>query len=76
MAQLYKMEEKKLLARWHALLNEPGKAIAVRCVLEERLAILHRLNELGVYEIEGVSLITALEETNTLMRETYRASPV
>jgi hypothetical protein len=70
------MEEKELLARWHVLLNEPGNAIAVRSVLEERLAILHRLNELGVYEIEGVSLIKALEETNVLMRETYRASPV
>ena len=70
------MEKEKLLARWHVLFNEPGNAIAVQSVLEERLAILHRLNELGVYEIEGVSLIKALEETNTLMRETYRASPV
>jgi hypothetical protein len=70
------MEKEKLLARWHVLLNEPGNAIAIRSVLEERLAILHRLNELGVYEIEGDSLIKALEETNVLMRETYRASPV
>jgi hypothetical protein len=66
------MEKEELLARWHALLNESGNTIAVRSVLEERLAILHRLNELGVYEIEGVSLIKALEETNVLMRETYR----
>ena len=70
------MEQEELLARWHVLLNEPGNGIAVRNVLEERLAILHRLNELGVYEIEGTSLIKALDETNILMRETYRASPV
>jgi hypothetical protein len=70
------MEKEELLARWHVLLNEPGNAIAVRSVLEERVAILHRLNELGVYEIEGVSLIKVLEETNVLMRETYRESPV
>jgi hypothetical protein len=70
------MEQEKLLARWHVLLNEPGNTIAVRSVLEERLAILHRLNELGIYEVEGVSLIKALEETNVLIRKTYRAFPV
>jgi len=70
------MEQEELLARWQVLINEPGNAIAARSVLEERLAILHRLNELGVYEIEGVSLIKALEETNVLMRKTHRASPV
>jgi hypothetical protein len=70
------MEQEKLLARWQFLLNEPGNVIADRSVLEERVAILHRLNELGVYEIEGVSLIKVLEETNTLVREAYRRSPV
>jgi hypothetical protein len=63
------MEKEKLLARWHVLLNESSNAITGQSVLEERLVILHRLNELGVHEIEGVSLIKALEETNVLMRE-------
>jgi len=67
------METKKLLARWHVLLNEPGSAIAVRGVLQERLDILHRLNELGEKDVEGLSIVDALEETNVSMRETDRA---
>lgn len=66
------MEEEKLLARWHVLLNEPGNAVPGRDVLEERLVILHRLNELGKYDIEGLPLIKALEQTNALMMESYR----
>jgi hypothetical protein len=54
------MEQEELLARWHVLLNEPGNAIASQAVLNERLAILHRLNELGKYDIEGLSLVKAL----------------
>jgi hypothetical protein len=42
--------------------------------LQERLIILHRLNELGEKDIEGVSIVKALEETNVSMRETDRAS--
>ncbi|MGO8765859.1 MAG: hypothetical protein ACLQSR_12100 [Limisphaerales bacterium] len=65
------MEKEELLARWHVLLGERSNAIARRDVLDERLAILHRLNELGVYEIEGLSLLKALETTNTLMRKAF-----
>jgi hypothetical protein len=63
------MEQEELLARWHVLLNEPSNVIASLGVLEERLVILHRLNELGKYDIEGLPLIKALEETNVLMRK-------
>jgi len=69
------METKELLARWHVLLNEPGNPVAHLGVLQERLNILHRLNELGVRDIEGVSLVTALEATNTSMRKINYASP-
>jgi hypothetical protein len=68
------METEELLARWHVLLNEPGNGIAVRGALQERLDILHRLNELGEKDIEALSIVDALEETNVLMRETDRAS--
>jgi hypothetical protein len=63
------METEELLARWHVLLNEPGNAIAVRGVLQERQIILHRLNELGARDIEGLSIVNALEATNVSMRE-------
>ena len=68
------METEELLARWHVLLSEPGNGIAVRGVLQERLVILHRLNELGVRAIEGLSIFTAMDATNVSMRETDRAS--
>jgi len=63
------METKELLARWQVLLNEPDNAIALRDVLQERLAILHRLNELGVMDIAGLSIFTAMETANVLMRK-------
>jgi hypothetical protein len=66
------METEELLVRWYVLLNEPGNGIAVRTVLQERLDILHRLNELGVRDIEGLSIFAAMETTNVLMRETDR----
>ena len=68
------MEKEKLLARWHVLLNEPGSAAGIRAVLQEKLDILHRLNELGVKDIEGVSIVRALEQTNTLVWKTAKAS--
>ena len=68
------METEELLARWHVLLNEPGKTIAVRGVLQERQNILHRLNELGTRTIEGLSIFTAMEATNVSMRGLDRAS--
>ena len=69
------METKELLARWRVLLNQPGNAIAHLGVLQERLNILHRLNELGIRDIEGLSLVKALEATNTSMRQINYASP-
>jgi len=68
------VETEELLARWHVLLNEPGNGIALLDVLLERLNILHRLNELGVRDIEGLSIFTALESTNVSMRGIGTAS--
>ena len=68
------METEKLLARWQVLLSEPGEAITQRDVLQERLVILHRLNELGTTDIKGVSIFTTMEATNVLLREINRAS--
>jgi hypothetical protein len=68
------MEKQKLLARWYVLLNEPSNAIGIRGVLQERLAILHRLNELGEKDIEGLSIVKALEATNDLVWKTDKAS--
>jgi hypothetical protein len=67
------METEMLLARWKVLLNEPASAIAVRGVFQEKLDILHRLNELGVRDIEGLSIFTAMEATNASMREIDKA---
>ncbi|HUZ07200.1 MAG TPA: hypothetical protein VMV89_06895 [Candidatus Paceibacterota bacterium] len=68
------METKKLLARWQVLLNEPVDATALRDVLQERLDILHRLNELGKREIGGLSIFTAMDTTNVSMRGINRAA--
>jgi len=67
------MEKQKLLARWHILLNEPN-AVGIRDSLQERLDILHRLNGLGENDIEGVSIVKALEATNELVRKTDQAA--
>jgi hypothetical protein len=67
------METEELLGRWHLLLNEPGNVIALRDVLQERLDILHRLNELGTRAVEGLSIFTAMEATNVSMREIDKA---
>jgi hypothetical protein len=69
------METKELLARWHFLLNEPVNVVALRGVLQEKLNILHRLNELGITQVEGLSLVQALEVTNTSLRKINTASP-
>jgi len=68
------VETKKLLARWDALLNEPGNPAALRDILQERLDILHRLNELGTRDIDGHSIFSAMESTNVFMRQIDRAS--
>jgi hypothetical protein len=62
------------LARWKVLLNEPGNAIPDRGVLQERLDILHRLNELSVSNIAGLSIFTAMEVTNASMRAVDKAN--
>jgi hypothetical protein len=67
------METKELLARWLVLLDKPGNPAALRDVLQERLDILHRLNELGTRDIDGLSIFTAMESTNVSMREINRA---
>jgi hypothetical protein len=74
--EFYQMETKELLARWHVLLNEPDGANASRVVLQERLDILHRLNELGINDIAGRSIFPILEATNASMREIDRAGLV
>ena len=67
------METEELLARWRVLLKEPGNAIALQAVLQERQAILHRLNELGTTDIDGLSIFTAMETTSASMRQIARA---
>jgi len=68
------METEELLARWHVLLNEPGKAVAARSVLQERLDILHRLNELGTRSIEVPSIFTAMVFCKGLVSVSIRLS--
>ena len=68
------MEKEKLLARWHVLLAEPSNAVGIRGVLQERLEILHRLNGLGETDVEGLSIVTALEQTNDLVWKTDKAA--
>ena len=68
------MEKEKLLERWRVLLNEPGSVKDIRNVLQERHAILHRLNELGEKDIKGISIVEVLEETNASMREINRVN--
>jgi hypothetical protein len=68
------MEKQKLLARWRDLSSAPGDAIGIRDILKKRLVILHRLNQLGVYDIEGLSIVKALEATNELVWKTDKAA--
>jgi hypothetical protein len=70
----YQMEIKQLLARWQVLLDKTGSPANLRDVLQERLDILHRLNELGTRDIDGLSIFTAMESTNVSLRGLDRAS--
>ena len=68
------MEKKELLNRWHELLGklasgDGGCDNDTRMVLQERQTILHRLNELGQYDVEGVPIVQAMEENNVLLRQ-------
>ena len=62
------MEKDKLLNRWQVLLPESANSPGFRAVLQERLIILHRLNELGETTVDGDSLVGALETNNGLLR--------
>jgi hypothetical protein len=68
-----------LKEQWLASYNEPeppaphNRAVR-RDVLHERLDILHRLNELGETNVNGLPIIEALEETNTSIRKIDRCS--
>ena len=71
-------ETNTLMERWHQLQAEPvhasgGDETAVRSRLQERVTILHRLNELGEYAIDGIPIVRAMEETNILLREVDHA---
>ncbi len=68
------MEIKQLLARWQVLLDKTGSPANLRDVLQEKLDILHRLNELGTRDIDGLSIFTAMESTNVSLRGLDRAS--
>jgi hypothetical protein len=70
----YQMEIKQLLARWQVLLDKTGSPANLRDVLQEKLDILHRLNELGTRDIDGLSIFTAMESTNVSLRGLDRAS--
>jgi hypothetical protein len=70
----HQVEIKQLLARWQVLLNKTGNPADLRDVLQERLDILHRINELGTRDIGGLSIFTAMESTNVSMRGIDMAS--
>jgi hypothetical protein len=71
------MEKDELLERWDVLVHEGAHVElqnkrAAQTLLQERLVILHRLNELGEYVVEGIPIGQALEDTNVLLREVDR----
>jgi hypothetical protein len=68
------MEKDELINRWHTLeleMPEPAGSNPdlSRSLLEERLAILHRLNELGAAQIDSHTIVEALEQTNFGLRQ-------
>jgi hypothetical protein len=70
------MEIKDLKAQWRTSFNDPnhGGQQDSREALQERLVILHRLNELGETNVNGLPIIKALEETNASIRKVDRQS--
>jgi hypothetical protein len=70
------MEIKDLKEQWRASFNDPnyGGQQDSRETLQERLVVLHRLNELGETDVNGLPIIEALEETNASIRKVDRQS--
>ena len=70
------MEITDLKEQWRASFNDPnhGGQQDSRETLQERMDILHRLNELGETDVNGLPIIEALEETNAFMRKVDRQS--
>jgi hypothetical protein len=70
------MEITDLKEEWRASFNDPnrGGQQDSREALQERLVILHRLNELGETDVNGLPIIEALEETNASIRKVDRQS--
>jgi hypothetical protein len=70
------MEITDLKEQWRASFNDPnhGGHQDSRETLQERMDILHRLNELGETDVNGLPIIEALEETNASMRKVDRQS--
>jgi hypothetical protein len=77
-----KIEEiENLQRRWHELTEKPVRADSfnaaiLRGELQEKLNILHRLNGLSETDIEGVSIVNALEETNSRLRKLIAGVPL
>jgi hypothetical protein len=70
------MEITDLKEQWRASFNDPnhGGQQDSRAALQERVVILHRLNELGETDVNGLPIVKALEETNVSIREVNRQS--
>lgn len=70
------MEITDLKEQWRASFNDPnrGGRPDSREALQERVDILHRLNELGETDVNGLPIIEALEETNASIRKVDRQS--
>jgi hypothetical protein len=70
------LEITDLKEQWRASFKDPnhGGHQNSRAALQERVDILHRLNELGETDVNGLPIIEALEETNASMRKVDRQS--
>jgi hypothetical protein len=74
------MEKDDLINRWRTSETELPEPVAsnpalARNLLEEQLVILHRLNGLGVTEIDGHTIIKALEQANFGLRQINKQVP-
>ncbi len=69
------IEIETLVDRWRILQNDSiyTNIFAMQGMLQERLSILHRLNELGELSVDGISIVEVLEQTNASLREIDKA---